>query len=204
MIDQKDCPICNAEERVAGELRCQRCLAAAIDEKNAALVALASHNAELLSRNGELTAHNARLRVFEGLLGRMGKARAKYPNGCTALSLFDEVGEFSRALNKFEGIDRVLDELLDVAAVAMRLHLGEVDAMPLVRLEQRKTNIEPAVCVLCAARAGQLRPAPRVGRSLPCWVCGKSSLPIRTENAMATCQEHEQSHKGVYLAGDER
>lgn len=61
------------------------------------------------------------------LLLRMAKGRAKYPNGPTLLSLDDEVGEVKRAINKREGIERARDELLDVAAVAMRLYLGEVD-----------------------------------------------------------------------------
>lgn len=58
---------------------------------------------------------------------RMGHGRAKYPNGCTVLSLLDEAGELAHAVNKGEPVDRVRDELLDVAAVAMRLYLGEVD-----------------------------------------------------------------------------
>lgn len=58
---------------------------------------------------------------------RIEKGRAKYPNGCTVLSLLDEAGEFAHAVNKGEGMARVRDELLDVAAVAMRLYLEEID-----------------------------------------------------------------------------
>lgn len=63
------------------------------------------------------------------LIERMEKGRAKYPAGCTALSLLDEAGEFAHAINKGEGIERIREELLDVAAVAMRLYLGEVDTV---------------------------------------------------------------------------
>lgn len=62
------------------------------------------------------------------LRARMAKGRAKYPNGCTAMSLVDEAGEVAHAINKGESFERVRDELLDVAGVAMRLYLGEVDA----------------------------------------------------------------------------
>ena len=64
---------------------------------------------------------------FQPLLERIEKGRAKYPNGCTLLSLQDELGEVVHAVNKFEGISRVRDELLDVAAVAMRMYHGELD-----------------------------------------------------------------------------
>lgn len=53
------------------------------------------------------------------------RGREKYPEGCTALSLFDEVGEVAHAINKGESEKRVRDELMDVAVVAMRLWLGE-------------------------------------------------------------------------------
>jgi hypothetical protein len=61
------------------------------------------------------------------LAERIAKGRVKYPEGCTALSLFDEAGEVAHAINKREPIDRVRAELLDVAVVAMRLYFGEVD-----------------------------------------------------------------------------
>jgi hypothetical protein len=58
---------------------------------------------------------------------RIEKGRQKYPTGCTLLSLLDEAGEVAHAVNKRESNDRVRDELLDVAAVAMRLYFGEID-----------------------------------------------------------------------------
>jgi len=64
---------------------------------------------------------------FRPLLDRIEKGRAKYPNGCTLLSLQDELGEVVHAVNKDEGVSRVRDELLDVAAVAMRMYHGELD-----------------------------------------------------------------------------
>lgn len=59
---------------------------------------------------------------------RMEEGRKKYPEGCTFLSLQDEVGEAAHAINKREPVDRVRDEILDAAGVAMRLYFGEVDA----------------------------------------------------------------------------
>lgn len=61
------------------------------------------------------------------LTQRLAKSRAKYPNGCTVLSLIDEAGEVAHAVNKYEPAERVREELLDVASVAMRLYLGEID-----------------------------------------------------------------------------
>lgn len=61
------------------------------------------------------------------LMKRMAKGREKYPLGCTVASLLDEAGEFTHAVNKEEGRFRMREELLDIAAVAMRLYLGEVD-----------------------------------------------------------------------------
>lgn len=61
------------------------------------------------------------------LAARIAKGRAKYANGCTVLSLIDEAGEVAHAVNKYEPEDRIRDELLDVAAVAMRLYFGEID-----------------------------------------------------------------------------
>lgn len=69
---------------------------------------------------------------------RVAEGRAKYPDGCTALSFLDEAGEVAHALNKRESVDRVRDELLDAAGTAMRLYLGEVDTKSTVEgLEQR-------------------------------------------------------------------
>lgn len=64
---------------------------------------------------------------LEPLRLRIAKGRAKYPNGCTLTSLQDEAGEVVHAVNKYEPAERVRDELLDVAGVAMRLYLGEID-----------------------------------------------------------------------------
>lgn len=67
------------------------------------------------------------LRLFAPLFDRVAAGREKYPAGCTLLSLLDEAGEVAHAVNKGEPADRVRAELLDVAAVAMRLYFGEVD-----------------------------------------------------------------------------
>lgn len=66
-------------------------------------------------------------RELSPLARRIEKGRAKYANGCTVLSLIDETGEVAHAVNKYESEDRIRDELLDVAAVAMRLYFGEID-----------------------------------------------------------------------------
>lgn len=75
----------------------------------------------------ELTALCAAERELAPLAQRIAKGRAKYANGCTILSLIDEAGEVAHAVNKYESADRIRDELLDVAAVAMRLYFGEID-----------------------------------------------------------------------------
>lgn len=64
---------------------------------------------------------------FGRLMQRMNASRAKYPDGCTVLSLIDECGEVMHAINKYEDLETVCNEILDTAAVAMRLYLGEVD-----------------------------------------------------------------------------
>lgn len=58
---------------------------------------------------------------------RLAMGRAKYPRGATVLSLLDEAGEVAHAVNKYETSERIREELLDVAVVAMRLYLGEID-----------------------------------------------------------------------------
>lgn len=68
-----------------------------------------------------------RLDELAPLRRAMTKGRRKYPQGCTALSLLDEAGEVAHALNKRESVERVREKLLDVAGVAMRLYLGEID-----------------------------------------------------------------------------
>lgn len=72
-------------------------------------------------------AWNEGRRELSPLWQRIEKGRTKYANGCTVLSLIDEAGEVAHAVNKYENEERVRDELLDVAAVAMRLYFGEID-----------------------------------------------------------------------------
>ena len=75
------------------------------------------------------------------LAARIAAGRAKYANGCTVLSLADETGEVLHSVNKYEKEERVRDELLDVAAVAMRLYLGEIDrGLQLDGLVQKRTD----------------------------------------------------------------
>lgn len=70
---------------------------------------------------------------------RIEKGRQKYPNGCTVLSLIDEAGEVAHAVNKYEPAERIREELLDVAAVAMRLYFGEIDrGLEIDGLEQKR------------------------------------------------------------------
>lgn len=89
-------------------------------------------------------AHEQRCPELAPLVARIAKGRAKYPEGCTFLSLVDEAGEVAHAINKREHIERARDELLDVAAVAMRLYLGEVDIDSVLEgLVQRETNAPP-------------------------------------------------------------
>lgn len=74
------------------------------------------------------------------LAERIARGRAKYANGCTVLSLLDEAGEVAHAVNKYESADRIREELLDVAAVAMRLYFGEIDrGLEIDGLVQRRT-----------------------------------------------------------------
>ena len=101
---------------------------------------------------------------FPTLLAHVAKGREKYPEGCTALSLADECGEFVHALNKRESVQRVREELLDVAGVAMRLYLGEVDEESilkgLLQLGSRCCDCRKPVphgygqCARCADAAG--------------------------------------------------
>lgn len=80
---------------------------------------------------------------FAPLRAHMAKGRQKYPNGCTALSLLDEAGKVAHALNKYESPERVREEILDVAGVAMRLYLGEIDRGLIINgLEQGRTDQE--------------------------------------------------------------
>lgn len=60
------------------------------------------------------------------LLVALQKGRAKYPQGVTVLSVADEAGEVVHAANKREPWQRVREEALDTAVVALRLYLGEV------------------------------------------------------------------------------
>jgi hypothetical protein len=61
-----------------------------------------------------------------GLVAGLVRAREKHPNGANMYALMEEVGEVCRALRR-EGGDRVSEELMDVAVVAMRIWVGEVD-----------------------------------------------------------------------------
>lgn len=59
------------------------------------------------------------------LLVNMMEARKKHPDGPDGLrSLMEEVGEVANAMRR-ETSERVREELLDVATVALRLYLGE-------------------------------------------------------------------------------
>lgn len=62
------------------------------------------------------------------LAARMAHARQAHPEGSDLTSLVSEVGEVARAMYAEapdQARDRARDELLDVAAVTMRLYLGE-------------------------------------------------------------------------------
>ena len=81
--------------------------------------------------------------AIAALFARIATGRDRYPRGCTILSLLDEAGEVAHAVNKGESVDRVRDELLDVAAVAMRLYIGEVDAdLVTLGFAQARVDIE--------------------------------------------------------------
>lgn len=54
----------------------------------------------------------------------LDRARGLHPEGASELALLEECGEVARA-HRRETPDRVREELLDVAVVAMRLYLGE-------------------------------------------------------------------------------
>ena len=62
------------------------------------------------------------------ILRCLERGREKYPRGASSLALFDEVGEYARAVNKNERWEREQDELRDVIVVALRLLLGETEA----------------------------------------------------------------------------
>lgn len=64
------------------------------------------------------------------LVPALAAARLKHPRGSKFADLAEEVGEVARAMRR-EGLERVREELLDVAVVALRMHLGELSA-PLV------------------------------------------------------------------------
>jgi len=77
------------------------------------------------SRCTELLLEARECRKHEALAVAIDRARKLHPEGCNLTSLFEEVGEVARAVRR-ESPDRVRDELLDVAVVAMRLWMGEV------------------------------------------------------------------------------
>lgn len=102
--------------------------------------------------------------AFDALAAQMAKGRAKYPNGCTAFSLLDEAGEVVHAINKYESVERVRDEILDVAAVAMRLYLGEIDREHrVIGLEQVRVKEEEKAPKEEGADLGGDRGAPQEG-----------------------------------------
>lgn len=71
--------------------------------------------------------------AFKMLAGRLAHAREKHPIFATdaegAMDVIDdEFCELIQAVRDDEGQQRVIDEALDVAATAMRLVMGEVQA----------------------------------------------------------------------------
>ncbi len=84
--------------------------------------ALASHRlAKVLEHEPELMA------ALLDLVWGIDKARKTHPEGCSYFALGEETGEVGRALAR-EDPERLSDELLDVAIVAIRMRLGEIDA----------------------------------------------------------------------------
>lgn len=102
--------------------------------------------------------------MYRVLAIRLEKGRRKYPEGCTALSLWDEAGEVAHALNKRETEERVREEILDAAVVAIRLYLGEIDTESvLVGLKQhgakcrscrKRVDHGIGLCAVCADAEG--------------------------------------------------
>jgi len=83
---------------------------------------LASHRlAKVLEHEPEL------MTAMLDLAWGIDKARTKHPEGSTLRDLVSEVGEVATAMWR-ETPERVNEELLDVAIVAMRMRLGEGDA----------------------------------------------------------------------------
>jgi hypothetical protein len=90
-------------------------------ERDAYLVNLSSVQA----RCTELLLECRELRKIDALAVAIDRARSLHPEGCNITSLFEEVGEVARALRR-ETHERVREELLDVAVVAMRLWMNEI------------------------------------------------------------------------------
>ena len=63
--------------------------------------------------------------ALSALSDALRAARAKHPSGANLAALVEEVGEVARAMRR-ESTERVREELMDVATVALRLWLGEV------------------------------------------------------------------------------
>lgn len=90
----------------------------------------------LQARGTELLATDRISRFLDGkpqLMARLlevawgiERARKLHPEGCSVLALVEEVGEVSRALAR-EDEDRLRSEIVDVAIVACRLLLGDLD-----------------------------------------------------------------------------
>ncbi len=157
------------------------------------------------------------------LAARMTKGRGKYPTGCTALALLDEAGEFAHAINKGESADRVRDELLDVAAVAMRLYFGEVDtASVLEGLAQRAADASSQdraapLSSISDASAATTSPRPQgspdLGAPTPdaspaCEVCGATDeclshvLGVTRCFDVYACKARRRERAAVVVAGE--
>lgn len=132
---------------VTATVRCWRCKHDVPEETtvcHAGVGTQCKDAATCRERGGRPRSETPVLDELAPLRARLAKGRAKYPNGCTAISLLDEAGEVAHALNKYEAADRVRDEILDVASVAMRLYLGEVDTgLTIDGLVQRRTDVAP-------------------------------------------------------------
>ncbi len=106
--------LCDAIDDLSKRLR------AVETERNAYLANLTSTQ----SRCTELLLANRAIPDIAPLLEALTVGRAKHPEGANLTALAEEVGEVARAMRR-ETPERVREELLDVAVVAMRLYLGE-------------------------------------------------------------------------------
>ncbi len=79
---------------------------------------------DVQARCTQLKQETRDLPLLGALTDRIATARMKHPKGPNLRSLMEEVGEVASAMRR-ETPERVRDELLDVATVAMRLAFGE-------------------------------------------------------------------------------